>query len=76
VAGDWDRLGQVMHGFTHFELALGLARYRGANAALSTPMSIAQDGEWWPIDRLEQAGLPTVFAKAARLALAELEVTE
>ena len=24
-------------------------------------------GEWWPIADLESAGLPTVFAKAARL---------
>ena len=28
------------------------------------------DGEWWPLDRLDEAGLPTLFAKAARLALA------
>ena len=28
------------------------------------------EGEWWPLDRLDEAGLPTLFAKAARLALA------
>jgi A/G-specific adenine glycosylase len=27
-------------------------------------------GEWWAIARLDDAGLPTLFAKAARLALA------
>jgi A/G-specific adenine glycosylase len=27
------------------------------------------EGEWWPIARLDEAGLPTVFAKAARLAI-------
>jgi A/G-specific adenine glycosylase len=30
----------------------------------------SQHGEWWPLDRLDEAGLPTLFAKAARLALA------
>jgi A/G-specific adenine glycosylase len=28
------------------------------------------EGEFWPVERIEAAGLPTVFAKAARLALA------
>jgi A/G-specific adenine glycosylase len=28
------------------------------------------EGEWWPVARIEEAGLPTLFAKAARLALA------
>ncbi|MEC8772244.1 MAG: A/G-specific adenine glycosylase, partial [Pseudomonadota bacterium] len=28
------------------------------------------EGEWWPIDRINDAGLPTLFAKAARLVLA------
>jgi A/G-specific adenine glycosylase len=27
----------------------------------------AAGGEWWPIADLESAGLPTVFAKAARI---------
>ena len=27
-------------------------------------------GEWWPVAELDAAGLPTLFAKAARLALA------
>ena len=29
------------------------------------------DGEWWPVAGIEEAGLPTLFAKAARLVLAE-----
>ena len=53
-------LGMVRHGFTHFDLELAVVR-------LGEPLG---EGEWWQLDRLEQAGLPTLFAKAARLALA------
>jgi A/G-specific adenine glycosylase len=57
----------VRHQFTHFHLDLQLMLYSGA--ALD---SLAlEHGEWWPVGRLEEAGLPTLFAKAARLALAE-----
>jgi hypothetical protein len=52
----------VQHGFTHFELELGLAIYAGeAFGALD-------GGEWWPVEDIESAGLPTLFAKAAALA--------
>lgn len=51
--------GTISHGFTHFTLDLALAVGRvGAQTAHA-------EGEWWPIDRLGSAGLPTVFAKAA-----------
>jgi A/G-specific adenine glycosylase len=60
---DWALLGSVEHSFTHFSLTLAV--HAGVNAVL--PQG---DGEWWPLGRLEQAGLPTLFAKAARLALA------
>lgn len=52
--------GVVRHGFTHFDLELAVER-------LATPQG---EGEWWPLERLEEAGLPTLFAKAARLACA------
>ncbi len=66
LAGPWQAAGIVRHTFTHFHLSLKLALYRGGDWA-----SLEQaKGEWWPLDRLEEAGLPTVFAKAARLALA------
>ena len=66
LEGIWRRGGVVQHGFTHFSLQLSLALYDGAQwAALDS-----RHGEWWPLDRLDDAGLPTVFAKAARLALA------
>ena len=48
----------VSHGFTHFTLELTLAM---ASVTAHAPL----DGEWWPVERLEEAGLPTVFAKAA-----------
>ncbi|RYD45962.1 MAG: A/G-specific adenine glycosylase, partial [Sphingomonadales bacterium] len=48
------------HGFTHFNLQLALAAAEAGEH--ETP-----PGEWWPIAEIESAGLPTVFAKAARI---------
>ena len=59
AAADWQLLDRrVSHGFTHFnlEVTLAAARIDGQTVA----------GEWWPIAGLDSAGLPTVFAKAAR----------
>ena len=53
-------LGLVRHSFTHFDLELEI--FAGD--------SVTGEGEWWPLTRFEDAGLPTLFAKAARLALA------
>jgi A/G-specific adenine glycosylase len=39
--------------------------YRGAAAA---SLDLAT-GQWWPLARLADAGLPTLFAKAARIAM-------
>lgn len=66
LEGPWDSAGKVGHVFSHFSLELNLAVYLGRQGD-SLP---AGSGEWWPLDRLEEAGLPTLFAKAARLALA------
>ena len=63
VAGAWRAGGVVRHGFTHFDLELGLAIYVGDRLA-----ELA-GGEWWPVGEIEAAGLPTLFAKAARLAV-------
>ena len=59
-AQDGETLGLVRHGFTHFDLELSVVR-------VDHPQG---EGEWWPLDRLDDAGLPTLFAKAARLARA------
>ena len=63
VAADWRLIeGSVRHVFTHFSLDLGVA------AATVERLNLS-GGEWWPLDRLDEAGLPTLFDKAARLAL-------
>ena len=59
--GIWESAGVVRHTFTHFSLELAVLTSLGA----SRPDG---QGEWWPIDSLDEAGLPTLFAKAARLA--------
>ncbi len=64
LAGDWENLGAVRHVFTHASLTLELLQ-------LETRDELSLDGEWWPIERIEEAGLPTLFAKAARLVLAQ-----
>jgi A/G-specific adenine glycosylase len=64
LAGAWQHVGAVRHSFTHAHLTLQVM----ALASAETPAGI---GEWWPVDRLADAGLPTVFAKAAARVLAE-----
>ena len=68
LEGPWRAGGAVSHVFTHFALTLHLALYSGDELA-----SLHGEGEWWPLGRLEDAGLPTLFSKAARLAIAERE---
>lgn len=64
LRGAWQAGGVVRHSFTHFELELGLAIYAGAR------WTHFGEGEWWPVAEIEAAGLPTLFAKVAALALA------
>ncbi len=64
VSADWQDLGAVRHTFTHAHLTLSVLR----NGVEAQPDG---EGEWWAIERLEDAGLPTLFAKAARLALVD-----
>jgi A/G-specific adenine glycosylase len=56
-------LGRVTHGFTHFELTLDVRR--GDEIPLDAAI------EWWPREKLDQAGLPTVFRKAVTVAMQE-----
>jgi A/G-specific adenine glycosylase len=62
---DWRACGGGRHVFTHFALDYAVM---GAHAP---DRSI--DGEWWPVDRLDEAGLPTLFARAAALARSQME---
>lgn len=64
LSGGWEEAGLVRHVFTHFAIDLSVLRHEG------TPSEPAGAGEWWPLARLDEAGLPTLFAKAARLAQA------
>ncbi len=63
LAGEWRDVGAVRHGFTHFDLDLRVMALGGGREPPG-------EGEWWPVEELESAGLPTLFAKAARRALA------
>jgi A/G-specific adenine glycosylase len=65
IAAPWRDAGSVAHVFTHFALDL---RVMTANHAADIA-----GGEWWPIDKIEQAGLPTLFARAASRAIAARE---
>ena len=67
LSGSWRPLGTVQHTFTHFRLELAVLAHDGP---MAEPVG---EGEWWPVDRLDDAGLPTLFAKAARRAVTERE---
>lgn len=64
LAGAWRTLGAVRHGFTHASLTLQVD-------TLETSTAPEGEGQWWPVERIGEAGLATLFAKAAQLALAE-----
>lgn len=60
AAADWQPLAaQVTHVFTHFALQCALVRAEWDGQSLV-------EGEWWPIGDLDSAGLPSLFAKAAK----------
>ncbi len=63
IAGDWQDMGAVTHGFTHFELVLTIR-------ALHLPQKPQLAGDWLNVDTVLDAGLPTLFHKAASLVLA------
>ncbi|WP_093315962.1 A/G-specific adenine glycosylase [Sphingomonas jatrophae] len=60
AAARWRLLdGTVQHVFTHFRLTLALA------TAAAPSDGLAPDAIWWQADRIDEAGLPTLFARAA-----------
>ena len=63
-SGDRPGLGSVRHIFTHFELHLRVVRGEPFADAVG-------EGEWWPISRLDEAGLPTLYRRAAEIAVEE-----
>lgn len=51
-----DAATSVTHSFTHFDLTLAIVR-------CAAPPLVA-NGEWWPLNELDAAGLPTLYRKA------------
>ncbi|MEQ1539299.1 MAG: A/G-specific adenine glycosylase [Sphingorhabdus sp.] len=65
IIADWHTLNETVgHVFTHFSLTLKIA-------LTSSPIqqNVLGEGEWWPVKSLDSAGLPTLFSKAAKLAI-------
>lgn len=56
ATADWTDAGAVDHVFTHFALTMRL---------LCAEAPAPAEGLWHPIDRLAEAGLPTLFARLA-----------
>lgn len=54
---DWRDAGAVDHVFTHFALTMRLRCAKGERRG---------EGIWWPVERIAEAGLPTLFAKLAQ----------
>ena len=68
AAADWKEAGTVEHVFTHFALTLRL---------LCAPTGSREAGSiWWPVERIGEAGLPTLFAKLAARGLAWSQASE
>jgi len=63
LAGEWASLGAVRHGFTHASLTLEVR-------ALEVATPPQGEGLWWPVERIGEAGLATLFTRAAALAMA------
>ncbi len=61
-------LGKIVHVFTHFRLTLDVRLARLQPGCVLPP-----GGEWWPTGRIDAAGLPTVFRKAAAVATGQKE---
>ena len=66
LAGDWQVLGLVRHGFTHFELELAVMALR-LTARPDLPPDLAAE---WVAAEQAATGMPTLFAKAVQAALA------
>ncbi len=63
-AADWQILPEhVQHEFTHFSLQMRIAVTDMVDDAMQKT-----DGEYWPVNSLDKAGLPTLFMKAAVIA--------
>jgi len=62
VAANWNEAGSIDHVFAHFALKLHLLCAKSERRD--------EDAVWWPVERINEAGLPTLFAKAAERGVA------
>jgi A/G-specific adenine glycosylase len=65
AAARWQEAGAIDHVFTHFALNLRLVCAEAPGRGEQR-----DDWIWWPIETVDEAGLPTVFARAAARGLA------
>jgi hypothetical protein len=71
LAGRWQAMGVVRHIFTHFALELAVETLvLPARPDAAMLASTVGDGQWWRVEEIDQAGLPTLFARAATLVVA------
>ena len=69
-AKGWRTLpGLVTHTFTHFHLELTVMT---ANLSDAQARKLGKDALWTPLERISDAGLPSVMAKIARHAMAAM----
>ncbi|MBB3953289.1 A/G-specific adenine glycosylase [Novosphingobium sediminicola] len=66
--GGWQEAGRVAHVFTHVALDLAVMVSQGDDRP--ERVNELEEGEWWPLARLDEAGLPTLYARAAAVAMA------
>jgi A/G-specific adenine glycosylase len=67
MTAQWRALAApVAHIFTHFSLALTVHV-----AHVTENCQPPGEGEWWPLARIGDAGLPTLFRRAADAAMKE-----
>jgi A/G-specific adenine glycosylase len=66
VEAAWGNAGAGRHVFTHFALDYHVMAAR-------LPRRVTIDGQWWPIADLGDAGLPTLFARAAAIGASATE---
>ncbi|HEV7233295.1 MAG TPA: A/G-specific adenine glycosylase [Sphingorhabdus sp.] len=68
--GEWRLLDRsVAHVFTHFSLELKIAVTTWPHRE-----SPPGEGQWWPVNSLDKAGLPTLFNKVATAVIASGEI--
>lgn len=59
----WRDAGAVDHIFTHFALTMRLKCAEGERGQVL--VTVPMENVWWPVDKVGEAGLPTLFAKLA-----------